>query len=579
MKKLSILLIGLLLVAGFVSAEVTFTLSGESTLTWGIKGSLIDNSAGFGDVNVNDLAYTTDSGAHSILPDEIVLAVEVADGDTVIVAAQSTIDVAGTNGGDLTTTEEAYEDAFDWIDFPNVIPGMVGIKLLPDGTLETDVTETASATGEPNILVTATPMEGLTAKLGLLVEQSGLLRDTLPTFDSGDEVIWNSYIDFAASIYAEYVLALGEEDEDGDFDNVTVAVGTVFDTAYTSGVWTEVNASVFDETYGPWNVVADAAIVNPEDVEGLATLPLGLSLDADVAGLTAGVDVRARLVQGADVADIDAAGALRPAYEMPLYAGLDVGYELEMGDMTVTPSANFMYSGDFWKWAVNSDFDGLEYTGNVKSAEFLGRPMSAAVGVEVAGIADILDVSLSAAFGFGDGEYDHGLGLANLVGFGLGAAPYAGAYTLADLAAAVDTARATNVVDVNDGWFATGTTVIKGSLGLTLTAIEGLTVTNDTSYTVDGLGIETSDIDIAAPLFGVLDYYSKLENDTTATYEIMVGETAAITLFGKLNIDLLGFGFEQGVVLQTDGTLKQTEMSTKTVADWDIGIEVSVATD
>ena len=581
MKKLSILVIGLLLVAGFASAEVTLSLSGDSTLTWGIKGNLIDNTQ-FGDGAESDLLYTDDSGEHELTPDEVILTMEAMDGDLVIVRAESKFKFSDFNTdfstdivdhpvdkveGSLTTEENVYKDAFQFIEFPNVIPGMVGIRLNKADTLDTDVTTKKSASNEPNILVTATPIDGLTAKLGVLFEQFGLERVGTITVD------YATYIDFAASVFAEYVLSLGDE------DSVTVAVGTVFDTAWGNTTVSELNGSVLDQVRKPWNVVATtAATPNPEDTYGYASMPVGLSVDADVAGLTASADLEVRLVNGADILDLDNAGVVRPSWAMPIFAGADLAYELDLDGITVTPSANFKYSSDYWRWGQNGDQNKFEYKGNVQAAEFLGYPMSAGVGVKVAGIADILDVDLSGSVGFGDGEYVHGTGYIYADAYRL-LLGYPGAHTMADLLNDLTTG-APDTANVNDGFLAgTSPLAYELSLGLTATPMDAVTITNTTAFSQDTIGIlgftDPGDLIDIVPWD---TFVSQIKNDTKATYDLMIGDAAVATFFGELNVKINNLLTEDGQTLTTADAVTDTEQESKMTVGYKIGVQVKVST-
>lgn len=620
MKKLSILLIGLLLISGFAFAETMISISGSSTLEWGFGGQLIDNSSNFAGVDVPSF-FTDDSGKHKWGPKDVKLTLEAADEDgMVIVKAESKLDL--DNDDEIVQLDTELKDAFQFIEFPNVIPGTLGIKLMKADELTTDVTSADSTTSVPHAYFTITPMEGLTAKVGLAINIGELksqtfegtdtveteldiqvadtttypttgfadgvtpLYETYTAGNNGDGVVddteeWvvevstttttidtdidfvnGSYVAFATSLYLEYMLTLSET------DSVTVALGTIIDTAYSNSVYDKKNADGDDddgdtriEAWGAKKIVSkDAAIDSTKnETKGFATFPIGLGVDAAIAGATVGLDFQTRLVQGVDVDDVDKNGAIRAGYAIPLFVGFDAAYDLAMGDMTITPSASFKYSSDFWKWGLNDDGDDIEYKGLVSAADILGRPMSAGVGVSVAGIAGLLDVDLDATLGFGDGEYAHGF-----------------APTATTLQKGLDDAlkaAGTDVAKVNDApLFAASPLAIDLGLGLTATPMAGVKVTNDTGYALDNLGVLGAD---EGSLYG--NFLSEITNDTKVTYDIVVAENVAAQFFGELNWATTNFASEDGTTYNDNFVATATEQESKNTLDYAIGVSATVS--
>ena len=611
MKKITLALTLLFFMCAMGFAEM-LEISGSSTLEWGYAGTITDHSASYsGEIPTGDF-FTDDSGEHKLGPKTITLTMEAADEmGTVVVKAQSTLDLDDWD----VMVDSTKEDAFDFIEFPNVIPGILGIWLGEVDGVSTSVTSKESSTDAPEIVVTLTPVDGLTAKLGLVIDQGELdyvitgsgsssttativaipsgttYTGTGTTYDidgdlvddiaieetttTGDDTAWayGTYTDFAASIFAEYELMLGDE------DSVTVGVGTVYDTAWGKAVVEDTDGlaagdillGLVQEKYLAQTIVAaDEAIVEITDTYGYATMPLGLAVDVAMGDLTAGVDFQARLVQGSDEDNLKNDTTMEfKAYEMPMYANLDVGYELAAGDMTITPSLNFKWNNDFWKWGVNDDGDDFEYKGLVSAADYLARPMSAEVGVDVDGIAGMVDLSLSAGLGFGDGNYNHGLA-------GVPDADGKFAPTLAKLFA--DQIKAINdlaVADVNDKILVDAPTAMEISVGLTIAPpmLAGLTVTNDFTYSSDGMGFVGADDET---LYG--DFLSEITNDLVVEYDIMVGDAVGATLFGKLMYDQIVPMMEEGMIYTIDPlTLEQTEQSSKATIGYEIGVKATVS--
>jgi hypothetical protein len=264
---------------------------------------------------------------------------------------------------------------------------------------------------------------------------------------------------------------------------------------------------------------------------------------------------------------------------MPMYFMADLGYELAMGDMTITPGVNFKYSSDFWKWVWDGDLPDWKwrYDGDVSGADFVGRPMSVDVGLDVAGIAGMIDVSVSAGLGFGDAEANHGYGMFNDGSYALlGGSDPTGVYmtgynytvtfdasgvpqtvvannTLASLIdfwyiepttedAYSGTSDADTATDgINNQYFAAGTTAMDIEVAITVTPLSGLTIENTTTYMVDNLGIGGADDNV---LFGT--ELSSLANETVVEYDWMVGEAVAFTIFGEFTYAMSSYEVEMG---------------------------------
>jgi hypothetical protein len=420
---------------------------------WGLEGQIIDNSGDWlGEIPEADLF--TDTGDDPLWPFVWTLSAEAVDENgNVIVSAEAEIDMEEEI---FDFPEDGEEGNIEYviIEFPNLVPGMVGLKLEDSDTLEIDVHEVSSDTESPRATVEITAMEGLTATVGLAFDnaqtQNHLFDDvdmTLATGFMGDMALltpgtldvdgiiaalddnavsltsWNSanYADIAVSLQVEYELAMGDE------DSITATAGMIFDTAYFNHVFigdsemgtTLVTDDVYiEEERGP-KVAKNLDITDSdiaEDIQdgnvwGYATIPIGLSVAVDLMGIEANVDFMTRLVNGWDVAnpdagkDLDITDLVAPvgadyelgeprSYAMPIYVGVDAAYEMDMGGMTISPTANFKFSSDFFKIGYDDpvDLEEIEYQGDVASAEYVGRQMSAGGGLEVEGIADMIDV-------------------------------------------------------------------------------------------------------------------------------------------------------------------------------------------
>jgi hypothetical protein len=474
-------------------------VSGDVTLKWGIRGEFVDNSANFlhsyGGNSEDDIEGTAamlespfaeaDGGELGL---EFTAEAEYMDGDTTIVKAAGSFNLLAeadddeTTGvmfideGDLTDSAD-YEvvdsiltDAddngdYDYIEFPNVVPGILGITLNGDSELSTPVTAKESDIEQPNMLVTITPPLGDVAsvevQLGLTWQTDPLMvniavdntLDLNATPDFGGNVGTDPWVNgyttnVAFSIYADVDVPLG------DMGNVYGGIGMIIDTSYTGeitdmadkdattelGLWNGADASI--EIWAPYvSTELDEDMVDEDTgeailgaVHGFATIPIGLKAGTGLKfgdiGVNAELLFQTRLVDGWDELDIQEVeygydtdpeeGYLHPygvpfddldivtPYAMPMHINLDVGADIAMADMTISPSANFKMTTDYWKWGLNDDDDGIEYKGNVSGTDFAGRMMSAKVSVDADNIAGMIDASLSFGMGLGDSLQVHG---------------------------------------------------------------------------------------------------------------------------------------------------------------------------
>jgi hypothetical protein len=230
---------------------------------------------------------------------------------------------------------------------------------------------------------------------------------------------------------------------------------------------------------------------------------------------------------------------------------------------------NFKWNNDFWKWGENDDGDDFEYKGLVSAADYLGRPMSAEIGMDVDGIAGMVDLSLSAGLGFGDGNYNHGL--AGEVDADGKYAPTLAKY-FADMVKAVNDLA---VADVNDKVFIDAPTAMEIAVGLTIEPpmLAGLTVTNDFSYKSDGMGFVGAD---DADPYG--DFLSEISDDFMVEYDIMVGDAVGATFFGKLMYDQILHFMEMGTIYTLNPlTMEATEQASKSTIGYEIGVKATVS--
>jgi hypothetical protein len=561
------------------------------------------------------------------------------------------------------------------IEFPNLVPGMVGLALEDSDSLEIDVHEVSSDTESPRATVTLTPMDGLEAKIGLAYDSmqtmnwffDGLLLDNdadgdddtdedgdvdgddvkegllyslaaLAAADTGlgdyvDSVVlladdydeWNSgnYSSFAIALQVEYELAMGDE------DSITATAGMIYDSAFYNHVYfgsteesdiylediddAKINIYV-EEEYGPKQVKN----LDPTDedyfdditdgyVYGIAGVPIGVSVAVDMMGIEATVDFMTRLVQGwdvdnpdegkdLDITDIGAEagpkyeeGEPRP-YAMPMYVSLDAAYEMDMGGMTIAPTANFAFSSDFFKFAADDDGEELEYVGDVDAAEFLGRQMSVGGGLEVTGIADIIDVSIegSVGFGFGAGDWDW---------------PFDNAYNAVSWPDDL-TKRAAELNDIHednekalkdadfDEWMSNGLLfvddfdVFKVEIGVEAAPLDALSIENTFSYTHDGMGVEgTQDEEDTGLMAYAADsglWLDLIENETVVEYDIMVSDAVGCTLYGEFTYSMWNYAGEEGEYpnkWDKDGEtfwIWDSEQSSKSEFEYEIGVKVDV---
>jgi hypothetical protein len=419
----------------------------------------------------------------------------------------------------------------------------------------------------------------------------------------------------------------------GDMDSITATLGLIFDTAYFNHVFigdsemagTDPGDVYVEEERGP-KVAKNMDITDsdtPEDIQdgnvwGFATVPIGVSVAVDMMGIEANVDFMTRLVNGWDVANPDAGKDLditdigaefgadyemgEPrAYAMPIYLGVDAAYEMDMGGMTISPNANFKFSSDFYKIGYDDpdDLEAIEYQGDVAGAEFIGRQMSAGGGIDVEGIADMIDVSISGSvgFGFGAGEWDW---------------PFDNAYNAVDWPDDL-TKRISELNDLNEDvdkalkdldfpggannlLFVDDFDAYMVEIGLTATPLDALTIENTFSYIHDGLGFyyindeeDVSGFDGSFLTYNQdpdtdpgLVWLDQIENETTVEYDIMVSDAVGCTLYGEFTFTKLNYFGEQGFFADKwDKDLEtfwiwDSEQSTKTTFDYEIGVKVDV---
>ena len=471
-------------------------------------------------------------------------------------------------------------------------------------------------------------LAGLTA---MDVSLDNLLEAVDDAATTSEDWVIGNFSTVAAAFQVEYTLAVGE------MDSVVVTAGLVFDTAYSNHVFVgsekldDADAPTviyFEETTGAKQAKNfDLDFQDADDVEkfrkdlqkgfvyGYATLPIGVQVELDMMGISATAAFQARMVQGWDIynpdkgkydlglvedgldpfdagsyADPDDFEVGKPqAYAMPMYASVDVGYEMDMSGMTIEPSANFQFSSDFYKIGWNDD-DAVEYMGDVAAAQFLGRQMSASLGVDVNGIADMLDVSLSAAmgFGFGDGLYDW---------------PFDDAYNAVmwpgDITGVItdlnkihtDEEKADKDADV-DEWMSNGLAfaedfnVMSITLGISAEPIENLSLSNDFTYTSDGMGLAgANDLEMNPDLINAANtglWLDMIENATSVEYGIAVAGTVAATLYADVTYTKWNYAGEEGVYAKGwDSDLGlynrwDSEQSTKATLDYEVGVKVSV---
>jgi hypothetical protein len=673
MKRLTISILSFLLLGAFVFAQDEVTvedldarvtaleeraiyLSGSSTVSWGLSGQIIDNSDNWiGEIPENDLF--TDTGDDPLWPFVWTLSAEAVDENgNVIVSAEAEIDME-EEVFDFPEDGEEGNISYVIIEFPNLVPGMVGLKLEDSDTLEIDVHEVSSDTESPRATFEITPMDGLTATVGVVydsgqtmnwffddVDFATFMADmatlTPATLDmaaivdglvdnAADSTSWNSanYADIALSLQVAYELAMG------DMDSITATLGLIFDTAYFNHVFigdsemagTDPGDVYVEEERGP-KVAKNMDITDsdtPEDIQdgnvwGFATVPIGVSVAVDMMGIEANVDFMTRLVNGWDVANPDAGKDLditdigaefgadyemgEPrAYAMPIYLGVDAAYEMDMGGMTISPNANFKFSSDFYKIGYDDpdDLEAIEYQGDVAGAEFIGRQMSAGGGIDVEGIADMIDVSISGSvgFGFGAGEWDW---------------PFDNAYNAVDWPDDL-TKRISELNDLNEDvdkalkdldfpggannlLFVDDFDAYMVEIGLTATPLDALTIENTFSYIHDGLGFyyindeeDVSGFDGSFLTYNQdpdtdpgLVWLDQIENETTVEYDIMVSDAVGCTLYGEFTFTKLNYFGEQGFFADKwDKDLEtfwiwDSEQSTKTTFDYEIGVKVDV---
>jgi hypothetical protein len=635
-----------------VLEERALYLTGSATVMWGLSGQLIDNSDNWlGEIPSNDLFAETDD--NPLWPYNWTISAEATDEDgNVIVSAEAEVDMEEQI---FDFPEDGEEDvSYVIIEFPNLGPGMVGLALEDSDVLEIDVHEVSSETESPRATFTITPMDGLEAKVGIVydsmqtmnrfydnVDLAALMATDfgpadlnlgalLDAFDDNatDSTSWNAgnYADIAVSLQVAYEMALGET------DSITATLGLIYDTAYFNHVYVDnlemtdaLTADIYiEEIKGPkvaknWDLTKDDMSDIMDDLQdgnvwGYATVPIGVQVAVDMMGIEATLNFMTRLVNGWDVMNPDEGkdfdytavgeemdtdyelGAPR-AYAMPMYVGFDAAYEMDMGGMTIAPTANFKFSSDFYKIGFDDpdDMEAIEYKGDVAGAEYVGRQMSAGAGVEVTGISDMIDVSLSGSvgFGFGAGVWDW---------------PFDAYYNAVDWTkditgrikeqnkiqtdlekdakdADIDEYMANNLLMVDD------LDAFMVEIGLTATPIDNLTIENTFSYIHDGLGFYYINDEEDATL---MDYswavggwdesfwLDQIENETNIEYDIMVSGAVGCTLYGDFTYTKVNYIGENGRYAK--GWDKDTETfwiwdseeTSMSTFDYEIGVKVEV---
>ena len=339
----------------------------------------------------------------------------------------------------------------------------------------------------------------------------------------------------------------------------------------------------------------------------------GLDSTAMTAVVTAAIEAGEPdfdvLIESLEAAIATAEGALETA-EGTLSAAMDAaaGYP-DPQNITISPNVNFQYSSDFWKWGIDNatyavntpwapytKFDTtstgttISYFGDVSAAGYLGRPMSFDLGVDVDGIAGLLDVSLSGGAGFGDAEVFHGShldgGVQDSEGLILAAdgTTATGAVTLADhyTGIGVNATGETASDSTNNRWLAADALAYGLSLGLTVgDIVDGLTISNMTDLTYDGLlinGLVFAATGLGtAPALPTQLYHQVLSNSTGIDYEIMVGESLAFTIFADVDYDMYFNTVEQGEKLDASNLIVDSEAETFAELNYKAGLFAKVS--
>jgi hypothetical protein len=552
-----------------------FTIGGSSTLKWRWKQTLVDNTK----VKSPAGGFSTDDSGKFYLPNTWSLSLSAADADgNVIVKAESKITQKGyalmTKSGN---GDNEWADTFQYIEFPNVIPGVLGVKLNKEGNLSTSVTgsKTKSATKDENILVTISPVDLLTVKLGLVLSADDL-NEVTPATAAGDATEWYIYyydetsntVETDTVSQAEYDAAVadgysmvGDNSTDavdraegdkigtsvafgaslevglnislGDTGSIKPTIGTIIDTGRFGTVTDVVDGSDTVEDWLPYT--GDDAYTGTDKVYNAgAILPLGIGLDVSIADLSLGVDYIMVLTRGFDSSDLDSSGDAK-AFAPAMYLGADVGYNLAIGDtMAIKPALEFKMNTDYWKWTTDGNKN-WKYNGLAKEAAFLGRMMSLGIDLPVTGIAGILDITVGADFGLGP------------------AAPTMGTRT------EVSGATADEVVEswVDDEWDNRSNTMAM-QLAFTVKAepVNFLMIQNKFTYDYDGMGIvgagSTNDGDEkyyldsfefvtaeskVAALYG--SWMSRIKDVLTVEYYIMPQDSVQATIYAEGTLQAL----------------------------------------
>jgi len=600
MKKIALVLLTLLVAGTMAFAENLLTISGSSDLKWGYEGSW-NSQEGWESAfqSIRDDANRSYEGTWG--PSDFTLSMEAVNEDgVVIVKAESSLeDTLDEN----VKVSDNKKDKFSYIEFPNVVEGILGIKLNGEGSISAEYAAGSSSSEDTWVGVAVNTPIGLSANVDLmLVTNGGSLDYNL----GANSLPYKGIYDFATAIDVTYATTFGED------GSISVGLGTVIDTAKfyekietladyiadyqpkettddnnngiqdplaSAAQWiTDLNTNpdiIFDAD-GNYTGISthayDGAFIEQympkdtdQDGEGYLAVPLGLGVDFGIVGVTAGVDFQMGIGVGDDAVnlkdydniDLTAANAgdlinaynfdTANPYGVPMYIGADVGYGTDLGDMSLSVSGSFKYCSDFWKWGDNDDGDAYEYKGDVTAADYTGRPMSIGLDASISNIAGMLGITVGFGMGFGDGEYNHGLGkfaggnwASMAVDNNGNPKDTDGVGTLTEFVVpgSYDVAGAGQDAfnEAASQYNSTSILVYDVTVGLTLTPIDNLDIADTFSITYDGAGITTGDPSNAEPYF--TDFLMEIKNELDVSYGITVGDSVAVTPFAGLDLSI-----------------------------------------
>jgi hypothetical protein len=279
-----------------------------------------------------------------------------------------------------------------------------------------------------------------------------------------------------------------------------------------------------------------------------------------------------------------------------------------MGGMTLAPTADFAFSSDFYKIgydeAVVADREAVEYQGDVESAEFVGRQMSAGAGVEVTGIADMIDVTLdgSVGFGFGAGEWNWPFdGFYNAVDWPTDITKRVKELNdahkdIEDAAADIDEDLPGYVKQSNGLIMVDDFDAYMIEIGVTATPLDALTIENTFSYIHDGMGFYYINDEEDASAFDAslysynqdpdagagLVWLDQIKNETEISYDIMVSDAVGCTLYAEFTYETLNYIGEMAEYpdkwnkdLETFW-IWDSEQTTKSTFEYELGVKVDI---